>query len=45
MLFYHTGFSTLFGALLLPFGWVTPDLPGLAMLVGIGRSAACRNGW
>ena len=36
MLFYHTGFSTLFGALLLPFGWVTPDLPGLAMLVGIG---------
>jgi drug/metabolite transporter (DMT)-like permease len=36
MLFYHTGFSTLFGLMLLPFGWVTPDLLGLVLLVGIG---------
>jgi len=36
MLFYHTVFSTLFGLMLLPFGWVTPDLPGLALLLGIG---------
>jgi len=36
MLFYHTGFSTLFGAMLLPFGWVTPDLLGFAVLLGIG---------
>ena len=36
MLFYHTIFSTLFGLMLLPFGWVTPDLPGFALLLGIG---------
>lgn len=36
MLFYHTIFSTLFGAALLPFGWVTPDPFGLVVLLGIG---------
>ncbi|MCC7049997.1 MAG: DMT family transporter [Alphaproteobacteria bacterium] len=36
MLFYHSMFSTAFALPLLWFGWVTPSLPGLAALCGIG---------
>lgn len=36
MLFYHSMFSTAFALPLLWLGWVTPTLPGLAALCGIG---------
>lgn len=36
MMFYHTGFSTLFALLLLPFGWVTPGWADLGLLCAIG---------
>ncbi|MGH6931771.1 MAG: DMT family transporter [Dongiaceae bacterium] len=36
IVFYFTLIAALAGALSLPFQWVTPDLPGLAMLIGIG---------